>query len=106
MTSLVDHHNMRAVITMVQLARVSKRPGTRQAALFDVGLHLQRLRDVEGRDKVAWIEIARRCGIGKNRAFVIMAAARKNLIAKSNTCPENHSKNSGPEGRTWGRKNQ
>jgi hypothetical protein len=94
-----DKADVVAVVTMLGLARVTKRPGTLNAALRDVGVHLQRLRDGEGRDKVAWLEIVKcECGLGKNRAYEIMAFSRKTFAEKSNASPENSSKTGGKEG--------
>jgi hypothetical protein len=68
-----DRENVHAVTTMMALARATKRPGTRKAAVRAIGQHLERLRDVDGRDCAEWIEILRReCVLGKTRAYEII----------------------------------
>lgn len=44
-----DRENVQAVITMLALARATKRPGTKRACYLDAGLHLQKLRDAPHR---------------------------------------------------------
>lgn len=74
--STADRENVQAVITMMAMARVSKRPGTRKAMLYAVGMHLQRLRNALGRDWIEFAEIVRReCGFGKSYAYKIMHLA-------------------------------
>jgi Rad3-related DNA helicase len=79
-----DQDNITAVIRMMALARVTVRPGLRAAIWHDVAIHLQRLREVEGRTGASWEAIvSKECGLGKSRAYQIMALTRKKSARKS-----------------------
>jgi hypothetical protein len=83
-----DRHNIQAAVTMLKLARSTKRRGARRAALLDVGVHLQWLRDAPGRNQDEWLWLVRNSvGIGKSRAYGIMALARKTLVGKTTAKP-------------------
>jgi hypothetical protein len=73
-----DKANVKAVNTMMELARATIRPSTRDAIWLDVAIHLARLRDIEGRSGAEWESIVREgCGLAKSRAYQIMSLTRK-----------------------------
>lgn len=83
-----DRANITAVIRMMELARVAK-PGLRAAIWLDVAIHLQRLREVEGRTGASWEAIVKgECSLGKSRAYQIMALARKKSSKESTGAEE------------------
>ena len=68
-----DKVNIHAVGAMMKIAQATKRPGMRKAALRTVGQHLQRIRNVQGRDWTTFAEIVRReCGFRKSLAYEII----------------------------------
>jgi ABC-type molybdate transport system ATPase subunit len=69
--------------TMEKLAASTKRPGLAKAAKRAVGVYLLKLR--ENRDKTAFLAVLGLCGIGKNRAYQLMAGARKASNIKGKT---------------------
>jgi hypothetical protein len=79
-----DQDNITAIIRMMELARVTEKPGLRAAIWRDVAIHLQRLREVEGRSGATWEAIVRKeCGLRKSRAYQIMALTRKKSAKES-----------------------
>jgi hypothetical protein len=74
--------SVHAINVMVQLARSSKRLGTRKSAYRNIGVYLRQLR--ESRDRIEWIEIVNReCGLSRTHAYRIMRFSGKNFAAKS-----------------------
>jgi hypothetical protein len=78
-----DRVHIQAAITMEKLAASTKRPGLAKAAKRAVGVYLLKLR--ENRDKTAFLAVLGLCGIGKNRAYQLMAGARKASNIKGKT---------------------
>jgi hypothetical protein len=78
----VEIRSAHAVVTMLGIARATRRSGTRKAAYWNTGVCLRQLR--QRRSRIEWIDIVKReCGLSKTSAYRIMAFARKNSVGKS-----------------------
>lgn len=70
--------NIRAVNTMLGLARHTRKPGLKAAALQAAGVHLERLR--HGRTKLEWSDIVRvNCGISDRRAYELIKLGKRQM---------------------------
>jgi hypothetical protein len=69
-----DRHNIRAVRTMLAMAKLTRKPRLKNAAYRDSGTYLQRLR--RGRDQTEWAEIVQReCRLSTRRAYQLVATS-------------------------------
>jgi hypothetical protein len=67
--------NIRAVTTMIGLARYTNKRGLKAAAYKAAGLYLERLRN--GRTKTEWLDIVTvNCGLSASRAYELMSIAK------------------------------
>jgi hypothetical protein len=72
--SNADHANVKAVVTMMKMANLSKSASLRAAAYRDVGTRLHELR--QNRGKAEWGDILHReCGLSLRRAYELVAMA-------------------------------
>jgi hypothetical protein len=84
-----DRVNIQAVRVMLELGRISRRPGLCKAAWLDIAIHLARLREVEGRTGAEWESIIKgECGLAKSRAYEIMSLVRKKSAKESTVAAE------------------
>jgi hypothetical protein len=69
-----DYDNVKAVVSMMKITKISKSPGLRAAAYRDVGTRIDELR--QNRDEAEWSDILHReCGLSSRRARELMAMA-------------------------------
>jgi hypothetical protein len=69
-----DYDNVKAVVTLMKITKISKSAGLRAAAYRDVGMRIDELR--QNRDEAEWVDILHQgCGLSSRRAYELMTMA-------------------------------